>query len=203
MLKRESPGKPGFFVVKEIRNVKKQTTLIVLSTLIKRQTVNQVAIRRLFLNRGFSPERTNMIKEKFKKVTTLALAGVLAVGMMAGSVSQVSAATPEDEAKITVGKTLTINGTKFPDIETFEFELEAVQGYTNPNASTTVDGQTIPASQVPMPTGATNNKIKKTVGDFTTTQTGDSASAKTRKDAFGNIKYTTAGYYLYTRATCS
>lgn len=133
----------------------------------------------------------------FKMVSLVALAGIMTVGMIAASFTQVRAAEPTDEAKITVGKTLTINGTKFPNITNFEFELEAVQGYTNPNVSTNVDGQTIPATQVPMPAGAANNKITKTVGDFTTTQTGDTATTKKRSDAFGNIKYTTAGYYMY------
>ena len=137
-----------------------------------------------------------MIKA-FKRVSLIALAGIMTVGMMAVSFMNVHAATPTDEAKIKVGKTLTINGTKWPNIETFEFELEALQGYTNPNASTTVDGQTIPAAQVPMPTGATGTKATKTVGDFTTAATGDTATARTRTDFFPNIKYTTAGYYLY------
>ena len=139
------------------------------------------------------------MKEKIKKIPILALAGMISLGMMIGSfnLEKAHAMTPVDEAKIEVGKTLTINGTKFPNIQNFEFELEAIEGYTNPNPSTTIDGQKINASAVPMPTGAANNKITKAVGDFRTAATGDTATTRTRKDAFGNIKYTTAGYYLY------
>ena len=94
-----------------------------------------------------------MIKTKIKKLSILTLSAVMSVGMMVGSfnLANVNAAEPAaDEAQITVGKTLTINGTKWPNIENFGFELEAVKGYTNPNASTSVDGQSIAASAVPM-----------------------------------------------------
>lgn len=141
-----------------------------------------------------------MIKTKIKKLSILTLSAVMSVGMMVGSfnLANVNAAEPAaDEAQITVGKTLTINGTKWPNIENFGFELEAVKGYTNPNASTSVDGQSIGASAVPMPEGSTNNKKTINVGSFKTATTGDTATARTRTNAFDNIKYTTAGYYMY------
>ena len=138
-----------------------------------------------------------MVKRKVKKISVMALAGVMSLGMMIGSFSFTKAAEPANEAKITVGKTLTINGTKFPNIETFEFKLEAVQGYTNPNTSTSVDGQIIEKSAIPMPTGTTGTSATKTVGDFTQSATGDTAIARTRSASFPNIKYTTAGYYMY------
>lgn len=140
-----------------------------------------------------------MVKTKVQKISMFALAGVLSVGMLAGStgLQKVQAAPDADEASIIVGKTLTTNGTRFPNIQNFNFQLAPVEGYTNPNISTSVDGQSIAAAAVPTPGGTTGQTVTKAVGDFTASESGDTASVKIRKDAFDDIQYTTAGYYMY------
>lgn len=139
------------------------------------------------------------MSKRIKKISTMLLAGVMTVSMTIGSLTLINAkaATPVDEATITASKTLTINGKKFPDVKFFEFELEASEGYTNPNVSTKIDGQKITASNVPMPAGAENNKVKLSIGDFKDGDNSDTATSKVRSGSFGKIKYTTAGYYLY------
>lgn len=142
-----------------------------------------------------------MVKEK---IAVMMITLCMCIGMAAGwGVQAARAAVPADTASIGVGKTLTVNGTKFPDIRYVRFELEAVRGYTNPNASTKIDGQSIAAAAVPMPEGTQqgSTSVSLDVGDFKESvsqgASPDTQSKKVRTGRFENILYDTAGYYLY------
>lgn len=139
-----------------------------------------------------------------KKSTMMIIVACMCIGMAAGwGPPKASAAAPANTAVIEASKTLTINGTKFPDIQFVRFRLEAVSGYTNPNISTRVDGQTIGAATVPMPEGTQqgSTSVNLDVGDFkaavSSGDTPDTPAKKVRHGRFGDIEYDTAGYYLY------
>lgn len=115
-----------------------------------------------------------------------------------------------DTATVTLGKVLTVNQSgKFPNLQDFNFEIEAIKGWDNANASASGHGNDISASVMPMPTGSNTQHHKITVdgskatvsvGDFTTSQSttdvADTNKEKLRTTDM-NIKFSRAGYYLY------
>lgn len=116
-----------------------------------------------------------------------------------------------DTATITLGKILTVNQeNKFPNINDFQFEIEAVTAWDNANVDTDENGAEIAAADMPMPVASDTAHHAVTVdgttatvavGDFRTgtASSGGVADTPTQKlrTTDVNIRFTKAGYYLY------
>lgn len=150
-----------------------------------------------------------MVKAKSSKIAVLAFAAALGVGALAGSFGPASAAadpvqaTSSDTATITLGKILKASqDNKFPNIADFNFVIEPVEAWDNANVSTSDSGAMIPVAQMPMPAADATAHHTVTaagnvsVGDFTASESGDTARQKTRTTDV-DIQFNKAGYYVY------
>lgn len=153
-------------------------------------------------------EKEQMAKNKIlSRVAMFATAAVIGVGTMVGGflTDTVHAAETTKTATVTLGKILNVNqDDKFPNVENFTFELEAIQGWDNANISTHESGNTIAPADMPMPAESdtanheidvTGTKATVNIGDFTTSDK-DNSKQKTRTTDV-NITFNKAGYYMY------
>ena len=114
-----------------------------------------------------------------------------------------------DTATIYIGKVLTVNqNNKFPSVNDFTFQLEAVRAWDNANVKSNLSGADIGAEEMPMPAAVTTAHQKVTptgttaavtAGDFmgaANTSVADTAVEKYRATPV-RIKFTKAGYYMY------
>lgn len=86
------------------------------------------------------------------------------------------------EAEIVVSKTL-LGGI---NSDTYEFEIEAVKGWSNESESTFDNGQNLVASELPMP-----RETRIEIGDINKT------TSHTKSASFGTISYSEPGWYMY------
>ncbi|MBR0373838.1 MAG: hypothetical protein IJH91_04865 [Mogibacterium sp.] len=91
------------------------------------------------------------------------------------------------QADIVVGKTLTANSSETE----FQFVIEAVEGWTHENESSSASGRRIAASEVPMPEGTADGETTKTVTIAGVRQGVPAAMS------VGAITYEAPGWYMY------
>lgn len=148
---------------------------------------------------------------------TMSVTSFAAVGTEGDSATRNGKADPLQGASsevgtVTLGKILTVNQKKFPNVTDFNFEVTAVKAWDNSNVATGENGKAIAPTAMPMPKAKTDahqtvtlngTKAKVTVGNFkddkATNKDAKNPESSTVKTRTNDLEFTfdKAGYYVY------